>query len=387
MIAVRLPRLAYGMMLVAAIALTVTFSSFLRNPPASGYIDPGTRSATTPPGTGHIDHIQIGAVGVVEPSSQPINIGTNVSATITDVFVTPGAKVSRGDKLFALDARIAQATLDLRRRDLATAQARLAQARARVPGLQAEVEAARTTVEAAQSDYEEASDLAQIATALLTGNSITAREATRRRNALRTAVARLSEARARVVLAEANLSLFDENNGGASIALEIAAVEQERGSVSLAEMEVELRIVRAPEDGTVLQVNVRPGEFAQASALSLPLIIMGRMTPLYARVDIDEADIARLLPDAAATASIRGSAGSRLNLRFVRIEPMVVPKRSLSGQLTERTDTRVLQVIYEIVSDVNVLWPGQQLDVLIQDNRHSPTFQPAPSDKVAKRRL
>ena len=387
MMAVRLPQLAYGLMLVAAIALTVTFGSILRNPPASGHIDPGMRSATTPPGTGDLDRIQIGAVGVVEPSSQQINIGANVSATVTDVFVAPGTKVSRGDKVFALDARIAQATLDLRRRDLATAQARLAQARARVPGLQAEVEAARTTVEAAQSDYEEASDLAQIATALLTGNSITAREATRRRNALRTAVARLSEARARVVLAEANLSLFDENNGGASIALEIAAVEQERGSVSLAEMEVELRIVRAPEDGTVLQVNVRPGEFAQASALSLPLIIMGRMTPLYARVDIDEADIARLLPDAAATASIRGSAGSRLNLRFVRIEPMVVPKRSLSGQLTERTDTRVLQIIYEIVSGVDMLWPGQQLDVLIQDNRHPPTFQPAPSDKVAKRRL
>ena len=374
MIAVRLPRLAYGMMLVAAIALTVTFSSFLRNPPASGYIDPGTRSATTPPGTGHIDHIQIGAVGVVEPSSQPINIGTNVSATITDVFVTPGAKVSRGDKVFALDARIAQATLDLRRRDLATAQARLAQARARVPGLQAEVEVARTTVEAAQSDYEEASDLAQIATALLTGNSIAVREATRRKNALRTALARLSEARARVVLAEANLSLFDEVRGGASIALEIAAVEQERGSVSLAEMEVELRTVRAPEDGTVLQVNVRPGEFAQASTLAVPLIVMGRITPLYARVDIDEADIARLPPEAAATASLRGSARSRLDLRFVRVEPLVVPKRSLSGQLTERTDTRVLQVIYEIVGDVDTLWPGQQLDVLIQGNGQSPTF-------------
>jgi HlyD family secretion protein len=374
-------------MLVAATALTIAFRSILHNPPASGNIDPGIRSATTPPGTGDIDRGQIGAVGVVEPSSQPINIGTNVSATITDVFVAPEAKVSRGDKLFALDARIAQATLDLRRRDLATAQARLAQARARVPGLQAEVEVARTTVEAAQSDYEEALDLVQIAAALRTGGSITAREATRRKNALRTALARLSEARARVALAQANLSLFDEVNGGASIALEIAAVEQERGSVSLAEMEVELRTVRAPEDGTVLQVNVRPGEFAQASALSLPLIIMGRMTPLYARVDIDEADIARLLPDAAATASLRGSAGSRLNLRFVRIEPLVVPKHSLSGQLTERTDTRVLQTIYEIVGGVDTLWPGQQLDVLIQDNRRSPTFRPESSGKVVQRRF
>jgi len=55
--------------------------------------------------------------------------------------------------------------------------------------------------------------------------------------------------------------------------------------------------------------------------------------------------------------------------------------------LTERTDTRVLQIIYEIVGDADTLWPGQQLDVLIQDNRQSPTFQPAPGDKVVKRQF
>lgn len=383
MMAVRLSRLAYGLMLVCAIASIISVGSILHNPAASVLADPSRISASTP-GIGDLDRIQIGAVGLVEPSSQPILIGTNVSATVTDVFVTPGAKVARGDKLFALDARIVQATLELRRRNLAVAQARLAQARARAPGLQAEVEAARTRVEAAQSDHEEALDLVQIAAALRSGSSITTRETTRRKNALRTAFARLSEARARLALAQANLSLYDEAADGASIALEIAAVEQERSSVRLAEMEVELRIVRAPEDGTVLQVNLRSGEFAQAGALPLPLIIIGRMVPLYARVDIDEADITRLLPGAAATASLRGVAGSRLRLRFVRIEPLVVPKRSLSGQSTERTDTRVLQAIYEITGSVDTIWPGQQLDVLIEGDRRSTSLLRFQNDKAAQ---
>ena len=37
----------------------------------------------------------------------------------------------------------------------------------------------------------------------------------------------------------------------------------------------------------------------------------------------------------------------RMKLRFVRIEPFVLPKRNLTGDSLERVDTRVLQVIYE----------------------------------------
>ena len=52
-------------------------------------------------------------------------------------------------------------------------------------------------------------------------------------------------------------------------------------------------------------------------------------------------------------------------LRFVRFEPFVVPKRSLTGDSTERVDTRVLQVIYRVERDDLPLFVGQQLDVFI----------------------
>jgi len=35
----------------------------------------------------------------------------------------------------------------------------------------------------------------------------------------------------------------------------------------------------------------------------------------------------------------------------MRVEPFVLPKRSLTGDNTERVDTRVLQVLYEITAD------------------------------------
>jgi hypothetical protein len=44
----------------------------------------------------------------------------------------------------------------------------------------------------------------------------------------------------------------------------------------------------------------------------------------------------------------------------------IVPKRSLTGANTERVDTCVLQVIYEIVKNEPPLWVGQQVDVLLE---------------------
>ena len=50
---------------------------------------------------------------------------------------------------------------------------------------------------------------------------------------------------------------------------------------------------------------------------------------------------------------------------FVRFEPFVVPKKSLTGDSTERVDTRVLQVIYKVEQDDLPLFVGEQLDVFI----------------------
>jgi hypothetical protein len=51
-------------------------------------------------------------------------------------------------------------------------------------------------------------------------------------------------------------------------------------------------------------------------------------------------------------------------LRFVRVEPYVIPKRNLTGDSTERVDTRVLQVIFSLDPGARV-YAGQQLDVFV----------------------
>jgi hypothetical protein len=67
------------------------------------------------------------------------------------------------------------------------------------------------------------------------------------------------------------------------------------------------------------------------------------------------------------------------------VEPYVVPKRSLTGDSTERVDTRVMQVIYSFnQADLHV-FPGQLMDVYIEDRAHQPA-KPAASEPPAKKK-
>jgi multidrug resistance efflux pump len=145
--------------------------------------------------------------------------------------------------------------------------------------------------------------------------------------------------------------------------VEVAAAQSQARSVRV---EIERSVVRSPIDAEVLQVKVRPGEFAPAAATATPLVLLGRSKPLHVRVDVDEHEGWRVRPGAAATGHLRGNADVETPLHFVRFEPFVVPKRSLTGDSTERVDTRVLQVIYRIEREDAPFFVGQQLDVFIE---------------------
>jgi hypothetical protein len=61
---------------------------------------------------------------------------------------------------------------------------------------------------------------------------------------------------------------------------------------------------------------------------------------------------------------------------------MVTPKQSLTGDNTERVDTRVLKMIYHVAGSDQALYVGQQLDVFLnagQDTAGSDIAQNVPS--------
>jgi len=144
-----------------------------------------------------------------------------------------------------------------------------------------------------------------------------------------------------------------------------AQVDAQKAAVDTATLDLGYTRITAPIDGQVLQCKVRPGEYAKAGVLAQALILMGDVRRLHVRADIDEKDAWRVQPGVKAIASVRGNATKRYPLEYVRLEPYVVPKRNLTGDATERVDTRVLQAIYRLPVGVT-LHPGQQMDLSIE---------------------
>ena len=282
------------------------------------------REPTDPPASPAISDFKetVAAVGLIEASTENIWVGTPLGGVVARVFVTAGQDVRRGEPLFELDTRQLRAEFAVRQQAVGVTRARARVAEARIADLQRQLDFA-----------EQIKDK----------RAISAEELTRRRSAVETASAELEEVRSEIPAAESH--------------------------VQAVQVDLERSIVRAPLAAEVLQVKVRVGEFAPAAATANPLILLGRSKPLHVRVDVDEHEAWRVREGADAMGHVRGNAELKTPLHFVRFEPFVVPKRSLTGDSTERVDTRVLQIIYRVERDDVPLFVGQQLDVFIDGAR------------------
>jgi HlyD family secretion protein len=299
--------------LIAVAAAALATVSIVRTQPKRERTNP----PVAPPTAEYSD--AVAAVGLVEASTENVSIGTHLSGVVEQVFVSVGQPVKAGDRLFRLDTRALEAERTVRQAALETAQAQLSTA---------ETTLADTRDQLGRSEK------------LRKERVISEDELVRRRFAVQTAESRVGEAR--------------------------AAISAAKAQIGETEMDLARSVITAPMDGEILQLKVRAGEFAPAGQTPVPLLVLGRLQPLHVRVDVDEHEGWKVRADASAVAHIRGKAELKSPLRFVRFEPMVVPKRSLSGDSTERVDTRVLQVIYEVLDRSVPLFVGQQMDVFIE---------------------
>lgn len=293
-------------------------------------------------------------VGLVEASTQNIAIGTPVSGVVAKVYVAVGDRVDPGDPLFTIDDRAVEAELAVRRETLQAAEQAVSRLQS-MPRPEAVVVA-----EAKVADFETQFRNAetQLANAQAAGEAIARGEVSKREYAAQESRARLEEARAELALLKAGAWTPD-------IDAARAQVRVARAQVHATEVDLERLTVRAPIEGEVLQVSIRVGEFAPSAALATPLMILGDTQRLYVRVDIDEYDAWRVRPNIPARGSLRGNRAIKFDLSFVRIEPYIVPKKSLTGGASERVDTRVLQVLYSFSRGDLPVYVGEQMDVVI----------------------
>ncbi|MDX2038154.1 MAG: hypothetical protein SFX72_16015 [Isosphaeraceae bacterium] len=141
----------------------------------------------------------------------------------------------------------------------------------------------------------------------------------------------------------------------------VAAAELE-----LAKAERKRYRIQAPCEAVVVKVDVRRGEHFDVANHEHPLVTLAPIGRMQVRVQVDEEDAGRVALSSQAEGFLRGPVRERLELRSLRLEPRVVPKSSTVGSSTERIDTRVMFLIYEVVSAPPRIYPGQRIDVFIQ---------------------
>ncbi len=311
----------------------------------------------------------IGGIGLIEPACEAISIGSQVPGIVTEVLVKPGEQVNKGDRLFVIDSRASQANLMVAKADLAAQQAKLlelkgqiAPARARLDSAQALIDQSRASRTNARQELARAEKIA--------GAGLSQEEIELRRLNVLLADSKVNEAEANYRDAQGKLDLLAGKESAPSILVQQAAVDQAVANVAKEQTQLELQTVIAPTDSTVLQVKIRVGEFAPAAVLATPLMILGVTNPLHIRVDIDESEIPRFHPTAKAFASVRGRPEVKVPIQFVRSEPYVIPKKTLNGGVSERVDTRVLQIIYSVLPTSIDAITGQQVDVYIEEQMH-----------------
>lgn len=302
----------------------------------------------------------IAGSGIIEASSENVSIGVTTGQVVEVVYVQAGTMCKKGDPLFQQDTRVFQSQVDQAQAEILTAKAQLSKL-VKEPRPE-EVPPLEFAMYEQQALWNKAKVHLGLYQNVTNPDAISQNEYN---NAIYDEAATynsLNQAKANLALKLAGAWIEDIH-----IASQVLNEKEKQLQVALAQLDQTL--IRAPFDGQVLQVKIYPGAFAQSvfdTSLNGPMLLYGRVDPMHIRVNIDEEDAWRFKAGSPATAYVRGNSKISIKLEYVRTEPYIIPKQSLTGDNSEQTDTRVLQVIYKFKKEDLPVYIGQLMDIFLE---------------------
>jgi len=298
----------------------------------------------------------INGVGVVEPSSGNIMISTPFNRIVKRVHVAVNDDVKEGDILLELDNQDLLANLHVKQTEYAKALSNLQKLRdaPRKEDLAIAIESvkkATVMLDAAKMQYTATQNLP-------TANSISKEEQDSRLYKYQHAEASLRESQAE----------FEKIKAGTwepDLVIAAQNVAQAQAEVGGIETEIERTYIKAPIDGTVLQIKIHDGEISSPDP-SKALMILGNVNAVNLRVSIDQYNAVLINKNQPAVAFRQGDHNAEFPLEFLHAEPMMVPKKYLTNAANEKVDTQVLEILYRITRKDAFLVIGEQMDVFIE---------------------
>ncbi len=248
----------------------------------------------------------VAALGVIEPSSKEIIVGTKVSGIVKKVFIKEAELIKKGEPLFCLDDSDLRLKIELQKAKVTLAKTKMLKFKEIYTIAKRLWENARGTI--SKKDYKTAFYDYMYAQKLL---------------------------------------------------------ETENKKLEILKNKIQFYTIKSPIDGIVLKNRLKVGMYIEASSNTPAFLIIGsKKFSLIAQVD--EFLAHKIKKNAKAVAFVRGDPSKKIELEFDYIKPLIEGKTIFLHTPLERAESKVLQVVYKVKKSTFLLYAGEVFDVYIE---------------------
>jgi HlyD family secretion protein len=300
--------------------------------------------------------LPIAGPGRVEPSSEDIKIGSELSGRLKIVNVEEGDAIHHGEVLAELENADYRAQVESARANVVAKEATL---RKVINGARhqeraeawSSVNEAKAVMENSQAELHRRQEL--FAAGVVSREELDrfAREA--------------DVAKAKYEAAVQQHALVDDHAREEDQAFAEADVKLARAQFEEAEARYEKTFVRSPIDGTVLRKHHRSGEsVSNSSTVPDPILTIGDRKILRVRVDVDETDVGKVSVGQRAYVTADAYGKQKFWGHIVRVGQQLGPKNVRTDEPTEKVDTKILETLVEL-DPGSALPDGLRVDAFI----------------------
>ena len=295
--------------------------------------------------------------GMVEPDSEDVKVGSELSGKLKAVLVEEGDRVKKGQVLAELVNDDYRAQADQQRAKLHEAEAALEKVmNGSRPQERGESQAAMRQAEATEATARNEWDRRQ---KLFDAGVISKDELERYERDFRVAEEQYEAAKQ-------HFHLVDDRQRKEDIDAAKAAVEGARAQLAEAEAEYAKTFVHAPFDGTILRKHHRTGEsITNSSVTPDPVFTMGDLSGLRVRVDVDESDVSRVANGQRVYCMAKAYGEQKYWGRVIRVAGQLGHKNVQTDEPKEKVDTKILETLVQLDPGVK-LQVGLRVDAYIE---------------------
>lgn len=282
----------------------------------------------------------IAGPGRVEPSSEAIKIGSELSGRLKTVNVEEGDSIHRGQVLAELENADYRAQVESAQANVVAKEAAL---RKVLNGARHQERAeAWSSVNEAKAVLEDARSELHRRQELFAAGVVSREELERYAREADVAKAKYDAAVEQHALVDDRAREEDQSLAEADLKLAHAQLE-------VAQAVYDKTFIHSSIDGTVLRKHHRAGENVSNSATSPdPILTIGDRRMLRVRVDVDETDVSKVSVGQRAYVTADAFGKEKFWGHVVRVGQQLGPKNVHTDEPTEKIDTKILETLVEL---------------------------------------